>query len=220
MVSRPFEHVRLGDRPLLVCDIDDVVLGFIAPFEAYLLSLGYRLIPRSFRLHGNIVSVQDGTPLEDQQVTRLILGFYDAQEAWQTPIPAAVASLRSLAESTDIVFLTAMPPAYAAQRRRLLDGFDLPYPMIASEQAKGPLVNALNDGRPLPVAFVDDMVRNLHSVGDSVADCLLVHLLPVSDIHRLAPSAGDHVHRARDWPEASLLIKSHIADAPVPPAQD
>lgn len=216
MSAPVYGHVRLGDRPLLVCDVDDVVLQFIAPFEAYLHSLGYRLIPRSFRLHGNIVSLDDETPLEDSAVSRLILDFYDAQESWQVPFEAAAASLRALAETADIVFLTAMPAAYATQRRRLLDSLDLPYPMIAAEQAKGPLVDALHGGRPLPVAFIDDMVRNLHSVGDSVADCLLVHLMPVSDIHRLAPSAGGHAHRAADWHQALRLIKAHIAAGPSP----
>ncbi|NKF32532.1 hypothetical protein HER21_39585, partial [Pseudomonas sp. BGM005] len=53
-------HIRLGERPLVVCDVDDVVLQFIDPFQLFLQSLGHELLPRSFRLHGNIVSTADG----------------------------------------------------------------------------------------------------------------------------------------------------------------
>ncbi len=210
MTSGALDHIRLTDRPLVVCDVDDVVLEFLAPFQAYLLSRGHRLIPRSFRLHGNIVSAA-GDALAEAAVSQLILDFFDAQEHWQTPLGPAIESLKTLSTTADIVFLTAMPPSYVAQRRRLLDRLDLGYPLVASLDPKGPLVQALHAGRPLPVAFVDDMVRNLHSVGESVSGCLLVHLMPESEMHRMAPAAGDHVRRAADWDEATLLIGAHIA---------
>jgi hypothetical protein len=92
MVSAELDisHIRLGDRPLIVCDVDDVVLQFIDPFQQYLKSLGHEFLPRSFRLHGNIVSLADGLALEDQHVSRLILEFFEAQESWQTPFDPVV----------------------------------------------------------------------------------------------------------------------------------
>jgi hypothetical protein len=206
------EHLSLQDRPLTVCDVDDVVLEFLAPFEAYLAHGGARLLPRSFRLHGNIVSLETDLALEDHKVTRLIEDFFEAQERWQTPFAEAVDTLHALGRETDVVFLTAMPPRYAMQRRRLLDQLHLPFPMIATEHPKGPVVRTMHDGRPLPVAFIDDMAHNLHSVGEHVENCLLIQMMPESEIHRMAPKPGENVRRARDWPHAGELLREHFAD--------
>ncbi|MBB3657585.1 hypothetical protein FHX15_002817 [Rhizobium sp. BK650] len=204
-------HIRLSDRPLLVCDVDDVVLQFIDPFQLYLKSLGHEFLPRSFRLHGNVVSLADGLELEDQHVSQLILEFFEAQESWQTPIDPVVSTLERLSKSADILFLTAMPPQFSAHRRRLLDSVGLTFPLLASEQPKGPIVQALHGGRDLPVIFIDDMARNLHSVKEHVAECLLIHLMPNSPVHRFAPSAAEDIARARDWMHAAELINQHLA---------
>ncbi|MBF2716438.1 hypothetical protein [Agrobacterium vitis] len=205
-----FNHVRLADRPLLISDVDDVVLEFLVPFEAYLDSLGHRLLPKSFRLHGNIVSAKDQLALEDQIVTDLLLTFFEKQEEWQTPFGDAVAVLQRIGKIADIVFLTAMPPAFTAQRRRLLDRLGLDFPLLATESPKGPVVKALHGDRPLPFAFMDDMAHNLHSVGEHAPDCLLVQIGPQSEIHRHAPPPGPHVLRAGDWHDASERVLRHF----------
>ncbi|MBB3591605.1 hypothetical protein FHX08_001949 [Rhizobium sp. BK529] len=204
-------HIRLGDRPLIVCDVDDVVLQFIDPFQLYLQSLGHEFLPRSFHLHGNIVSLADGQVLEDQHVSRLIAEFFEAQESWQTPFDPVVSILEQLSRNADILFLTAMPPQFSAHRRRLLDSTGLAFPMLASEQPKGPVVQALHGGRDLPVVFIDDMAHNLRSVKEHVEDCLLIHLMPDSPVHRFAPPASEDIARARDWAHAAELIDRHLA---------
>ena len=78
MTELDLSHIRLGERPLIVCDVDDVVLQFIDPFQLFLESQGHEFLPRSFRLHGNIISKADGTAIEDQQVSRLIEAFFEA----------------------------------------------------------------------------------------------------------------------------------------------
>lgn len=205
------EHIRLTDRPLIVCDVDDVVLQFAAPFEAFLQSRGHRLLPRSFKLTGNIVRGADESVIEAPAVKALIDDFFVEQERWQTPFANAVDTLHALGQDADLVFLTAMPPRHAEVRRRLLDQLTLTFPMIATEEAKGPMVAALQGERPLPVAFVDDMVHNLHSVGQHVPDCLLIYLPPPLEIFRFAPEPSETVRRVGTWPEASKLIRSHFA---------
>ncbi len=203
-------HVRLTDRPLVVCDVDDVVLEFLKPFEAYLEARGSKLLHRSYRLHGNIISLETEAALEDSVVSGLIESFFDDQERWQTPFAEAVDTLQALAGEADVVFLTAMPPRFAEARRRLLDQLHLGFPMIATESPKGPVVKALHEERPLPLGFIDDMAHNLHSVGDHVSSCLLIHMMPDSVIHRMAPKPADHVVRAEDWPHAGELLRRHF----------
>jgi hypothetical protein len=203
------DHIKLADRPLVVCDVDDVVLEFATPFEAFLQERGYRLLPRSFKLTGNIVDGADNA-LDAVAVKDLIHDFFIEQESRQTAFAEAVDSLHALAAEADLVFLTAMPPRHAEVRRRLLDRLTLSYPMISSEEPKGPIVSALHGGRPLPVAFVDDMVGNLRSVGEHVPECALVYLPPDVAIFRFAPEPDPHVLRAQDWVEARGLIETHF----------
>ncbi len=203
-------HIRLQDRPLIVCDVDDVVLHFFAPFLTFLDGEGHEFLPRSFRLTGNIVSKADGTALEEKGVHRLIDSFFEAQEQWQTPLDLAVDTLGEVSKDADVVFLTAMPPQFWAQRRRLLDRLGLAYPLLASLQPKGPIVQSLHAKRSLPVAFIDDMAHNLHSVSEHVPDCLLINLKPDSVVHRMAPAAPVGIPEANEWSQAATLLRAHI----------
>ena len=214
-MDAPFEfdvsHIRLQERPLIVCDVDDVVLHFFAPFLAFIDGEGYEFLPRSFRLTGNIVSKGDGSALEEKDVHRLIEAFFEAQEQWQTPFDRVVNALEDLSKDADIVFLTAMPPQFWAQRRRLLDRLELAYPLLASLQPKGPIVRSLHRQRAMPVAFIDDMAHNLHSVSEHVPECLLINLKPDSIVHRMAPAVAAGIPEANEWSQAAPLIQAHIA---------
>ncbi|MFB9951053.1 hypothetical protein ACFFP0_19575 [Rhizobium puerariae] len=203
-------HVRLADRPLVVCDVDDVVLHFVAPFQDFLRKEGHELLPRSFRLTGNIVSIETQAVLEQADVQRLIETFFELQENWQFPFDFVVETLNALSSDADVVFLTAMPPRYWQHRRRLLDRLGLAFPLIASEEPKGPVMRRLHGERPLPSIFIDDMAHQLHSVRDHLPQSLLLHMMPDSPLHVLAPKP-DGIVRAADWPHAADLIRSHIA---------
>ncbi|QLF70127.1 hypothetical protein FE840_011590 [Peteryoungia desertarenae] len=204
------DQVTLRDRPLLVCDVDDVVLQFTTPLSDFLESLGHRLLQRSYRLHGNVVSADDETPLEGALVSQLLERFFAEQHQWQTPFSDATKALAELSKAMDLVFLTAMPPAHAELRRQLLDAHQLHYPLISTEDAKGPIVAKLHANRPLPVVFIDDMVHNLHSVGDHLPESLLIYLPPDVEIHRHAPPHLPHVKRAGSWKHAQALIVEHL----------
>jgi hypothetical protein len=206
-------HVRLTDRPLIVCDVDDVVLNFAAPFADYLKQNGHELLPRSFRLTGNIVSIETQIALEDAVVRQLIASFFERQEDWQTPFEQAADTLNALGRDADVLFLTAMPPLYQQQRRRLLDQLGLDFPLVATETPKGPVMRRIHGERPLPSAFIDDMAHNLHSVRDHVENCLVIHMMPDSPLHLLAPKPDNGIVRAMDWGHAEDLIRLHIATA-------
>lgn len=203
-------HVRVTDRPLVVCDVDDVVLHFAAPFQTFLRSQGHEFLPRSFRLTGNIVASDTQLALDAAGVRRLIEAFFEAQENWQLPTEEVVQTLEALSEQADVVFLTAMPPGYAAHRRRLLDRLGLAFPLIASEEPKGPIMRRLNAERALPTVFIDDMAHNLHSVREHMPACLLIHMMPDSPLHLMAPKPFEDIVRARDWRHAQELIGAHF----------
>ncbi|MGE7369798.1 hypothetical protein ACQKKX_12150 [Neorhizobium sp. NPDC001467] len=202
-------HVQVTERPLVVCDVDDVVLHFAAPFQDFLRGCGHELLPRSFRLTGNIVASDTGLELDADAVRQLIETFFDVQEQWQLPVEDVAQTLKALSTDADVVFLTAMPPRYSVQRRRLLDRLGLAFPLIASEEPKGPIMRRLNAERLFPTTFIDDMAHNLDSVRTHMPDSLLIHIMPDSPLHRMAPKPAQDIARARDWRHAEDLIRAH-----------
>ncbi|RVA45683.1 hypothetical protein EN929_23165, partial [Mesorhizobium sp. M7A.F.Ca.CA.004.11.1.1] len=81
--ARQIEELAADDRPLLVLDVDDVVLEFIRPFPNFLKARGYGLTLASFRLTGNIAETASGRLIEQPEVTALLADFFDAQADWQ-----------------------------------------------------------------------------------------------------------------------------------------
>lgn len=205
-----FDSIQLGNRPLLVCDIDEVVLEFLTPFDQYLRSIGHTLLPRSFRLHGNIVAVQTGEEASNDAVSAFEHDFYAEQDNWQFPARGAVETLHELSHHADVVFLTAMPPRFHSARRNLLDRMNLSFPMVATEEPKGKVLQRLHGKREVPVVFIDDISHNLESVHTHVPNCHLLHLMANVEFRKLAPQTSDYVFQADDWTHAKQLILSHF----------
>jgi len=207
---RQIAELASDDRPLLVLDVDDVVLEFIRPFPRYLASLGFELHFDSFSLHGNIVERATGARLDDTRVTELIHSFYEVQGSWQTVTDDAAETLAGFGDAVEIVLLTAMPHRHRAARRALLDSLGLAYPLLTTERAKGPAVRLLRGEHERPVAFVDDMHHNLLSVRKAVADAHLFHLMADNSIRRLLPPTPDGIIEVRSWREAGPKIASAL----------
>jgi hypothetical protein len=208
--TRGVFDIQLGDRALIVCDIDEVVLEFVTPFNAYLMANGHELLPRSFRLTGNVVSVENGTEASSQKVGELLDSFFAHQADWQKPAKQVATALSNLSDIADILFLTAMPPQHYDVRRGLLDSHGMPFPLIATEDAKGPLIRDLHDDRPLPLIFIDDMVYNLHSVKQHAPQAKMLHYMANETFRAMAPHPGDDVTQADDWHEIEMIIKEHV----------
>jgi hypothetical protein len=200
-------------RPLIISDVDEVVLEFLDPFQAYLASVEHRLHADSFRLHGNIRRLADQAPASSDEIRTFQEAFFASQEQWQTPAKGAYDVLASLSESADIVLLTAMPPRHHDRRRALLDSHGLNFPMIATEDAKGPVVAELIGSRSVPAVFIDDIASNLASVRTHAPDCMLIHLMANATFRALAPDPGNQVARPADWNEADALIRAHFGIA-------
>jgi hypothetical protein len=204
-------HIRLTGRPLIISDVDDVILEFIEPYQRFLNARGLKFLPRSFRLTGNVVRVTDDTPVTEEDVKQSLHDFFEEQHVWQRPFDHVLTALPQLAETADIVFLTAMPPKFTAARRLHLDALGLHFPLVAVETAKGPIASMIRDRHTAPVVFVDDMAHNLASVAEHLPDCLLLSLAPPSQVHAMAPKPPETARIVRDWAEATPIIHTHFA---------
>ncbi|TPO10956.1 hypothetical protein [Mesorhizobium sp. B1-1-5] len=208
--ARQIEELAADDRPLLVLDVDDVVLEFVRPFPHFLKSRGFRLTLASFRLTGNIAETASGRLIEQPEVTALLGDFFDAQADWQSIAEGAADALATLGRSAEIVLLTAMPHKHRAVRRAHLDALGLNYPLLTTEMAKGPAIAKLRDVKGRPVAFVDDQPSNLVSARNSVADAHLFHLMADNSLRAFLPPTPEDIISVDDWRDAAPKIAAAL----------
>jgi hypothetical protein len=205
--ARQIAELALDDRPLLVLDVDDVVLDFIRPFPRYLAAQGLELRLDSFRLHGNIIDVATSEPVVAERVSAAIDEFFAAQADWQQVTEGAADALASFDGRVEIVLLTAMPHRHRATRRTHLDQLGLPYPLLTTEMPKGPAIAMLRGDGTRPVVFVDDQPRNLLSAKASVPDVALFHLMADNSIRALLPPFdAQGITTVENWSDARPKI--------------
>lgn len=203
---RQIEELSSDDRPLLVLDVDDVLLEFIRPFPKFLEARGFSLTMASFRLTGNIAEKATGRLVEQPEVTALLDEFFLGQAEWQTLTDGAVEALATFAGKVEIVLLTAMYHRHRDTRRAHLDALGLHYPLLTTEMAKGPAVAKLRGDSGRPVAFVDDQPSNLLSVGYLLPDAHLFHLMADNSLRAFLPPLPDRIAVVQDWHEATPKI--------------
>lgn len=211
--ARQIAELSLDTRPLLVLDVDDVLLEFVRPFTHFLDKQGLSLGRESFRLNGNIKHVESGEIVDTPRVAALITAFFDAQAEWQTLTDDAANTLSQLAGDVEIVLLTAMPHRHREHRRIHLDAIGLPYPLVTTEAPKGPAIASLRGTSGRAVAFVDDMPHNLVSARTSLPDVHLFNMMAMPEIRRLLPPVANDVVIVDTWREAGPMIASALGVA-------
>lgn len=208
--ERQIAALSLDTRPLLVLDVDDVVLEFLRPFMKFLDGQDHELALKTFKLNGNIRHRATGELADKDAVAALITTFFDAQAEWQTLAEGAAPAIARMAEEAEIVMLTAMPHRFRATRRAYLDALGLPYPLVTTETSKGPALKRLRGDSGRPVAFVDDMPVNHESVLATVPDAHAFHLMSMPEIRSLLPPLPDGVHVVDSWQEAAPKIANAL----------
>jgi len=204
--ARQIAELAADPRPLLVLDVDDVLLEFIRPFPKFLQSAGYNLKLDNFRLLGNITDVASGEAIERERIQELLDMFFTAQSEWQAMTEGAADALASFRSDAEIVLLTAMPHRHRSARQAHLKALGLPYPVLTTERPKGPAIKALRGKSDRAVAFVDDMPHNLSSVKQALADAHLFHLMADNSLRSLVPEPEPGIHIVEDWRDAAPRI--------------
>ena len=194
-------------RPLVIADADEVLLRFVAGFEAFLHRQSLFLDLTSYRLHGNVKRLDDRTAILDVEVTALLDEFRSELD-WLEPVDGARESLAALAKSHSIAVLTNISPAQAVARARNLValGFDLP--LIANAGLKGPMVKHLADHAAAPTWFIDDIPQHLASAAEHAPDVRRIQLVGDERLKPLLPPSPHADLYAENWPAAAAFIQN------------
>lgn len=203
-------HPAQPGRPLVICDVDEVVLLFLAHLEEHMGRSGHRFLSHEYKLTGNIADAA-GTLLEATVVRALIQAFFDEWVELQKPVPGASDALASLAGAADVVFLTNLPGAWNREGRiRTLTSHGMAYPLVTNSGPKGGAVAALAAGRSAPVVFIDDSPSNIRSVRDSHAGSTLVHFIADQRFFAGAEDIEGTGLKTHDWRTATTYIRQVI----------
>lgn len=213
--ARQIAELAADTRPLLVLDVDDVLLEFLRVFPNYLDAQGFELKLRTFKLNGNIIDKVTREEAPIIKVREMIDDFFGAQAEWQPLTQGAAEALASFGDAAEIVLLTAMPHKHRDARRAHLDALGLPYPLLTTEAPKGPAVRRLRGQTARPVAFVDDIPHNLVSVRQAVPDAHVFHMMGDEDVRALLDPLEEGMHHVVDWADAAPRIAEALGIARV-----
>lgn len=210
---------RPDGRPLLVVDVDEVVLAFVGPLAAFLADRGFRLSPRSFAITGNVTRTGGDQAIAGDLVKELIAAFFAEAVDAQPPVEGAVAALGRLARVTDLVLLSNVPAGQAERRAAHLTRLGITAPLIANEGSKGPALAGLADAArrigpaDLPVVFVDDGPNHLAAARAAVAEVRLVQFVADPAWFAMAPTVEGVWLRTRTWDEVRRAVEALLAGA-------
>ncbi len=195
-----------SNRPLVVCDVDEVILHLVAPFEQLLCEHGFELRKKAVRLTGNIFHFESGEEASQQEVWSVLDILFAEQATRQNPVEGAVEVLRDLEKTFDIVLLTNLPEKYGDLRRDYLASIDLPYPVVTNSGLKGPALKWLGESWGSEIAFIDDTPQHLESVHKHLEEAHLVHFMANHEFRTMIGELNSVLLSTGDWQEAGQAI--------------
>ncbi|WP_428688638.1 hypothetical protein [Roseibium sp.] len=213
-VLAQIRSVPVTEKPLIICDVDEVILHMTTHLEDYLNARDLVFLKYEYRLTGNIGGKSDRNPIGSDDVRRHLLTFFDEISHRQDMVPGADRALGALSDNWDIVLLTNLPGGHNKPvREKLLAGMGIPYPVLTNSGPKGGAVAALAAGRPGPVVFIDDSPTNHVSVSASLPASVQIQFI-ADDRFRQSVEKESHIDLLTgDWQETAAFI-SDILQGP------
>jgi hypothetical protein len=203
------DKLRLqGSGPLLICDVDEVVVHFMRDFEKFLAELGFDLQVTGFQLSGSILRQSDGAAIDIQLAQELVQRFFEERTLHMELIDGAFSAIQDLAAYAEVVFLTNLPGSAGDMRRQNLAQHGLAAPVIVNSGPKGPAIRALASMARGPVVFVDDNPDFLTSSYEYAPQVATIHFLHDERFHAHVPDLPFLDLRCNNWAEALVFAQA------------
>jgi hypothetical protein len=164
-------------RPIIICDVDDVVVHFLRGFDALLAQSNHVLEANSFALGGNVLHRETRVEMPNHKVSELVDSYFTTKTEFMKPIDGAVESLLELSAHASVVMLTNLPHHAREKRIKNLLGHGLPFPVITNSGPKGPAIKDLASRTESTAVFIDDSPSFIQSAYEWAPSVKLVHFL-------------------------------------------
>ncbi|MGB7373348.1 HAD family hydrolase [Pontixanthobacter sp.] len=195
-------------KPLLISDCDEVLLHMVAPFRDWLAeSQGV-----TFKMEGNNFAnamrwTDSGNVVAEEDIWRLLGGFFDTEMDRQNPIAGAIESMNIIAQDADVVILTNLTDERQKMRTEQLAKHGLHARVFTNQGPKGPaLARIVDEYRPGTTIFIDDLPQHHQSVSLDVPQVKRLHLCgePMLAPYIDCAHEAGHAHARIDEWDAAL----------------
>ena len=153
----------IKDKPLIVCDADEVIFDFMYSFENYLHAKNLYFNWKSYALEGNILNDKNEA-LNKSQISDTINSFFMNKTESMNLVEGAVNSLQILSEQHNIIILSNIPFKFYEKRKVALKKYGINFPFFANTGPKGKAVKYLSDIHKGKIWFIDDSPYQIKSV--------------------------------------------------------
>jgi hypothetical protein len=164
-------------KPLIISDVDEVVVHFTRALEVELHERDMYLDTSTAVLNGNIRQKSDRLPVENHIVADLIDEFFVRYTTDLEAIDGAISALNALHDHATVVFLTNLPHHAREKRMLNLQSHGLHMPVITNSGPKGPAIKHLSSLTTKPVIFIDDSAQFVRSSIEHAPDVHVIHFL-------------------------------------------
>lgn len=198
------------DKPLVICDADEVLIEFARPLEAFLADHALKIDFRNFALIGNIRRVADDSVVDAKEVGILIDDFLSHIVDRPNAVPDCVGAIDHLRQNARILVLTNIPHHLRQRREKALATIGLDLPVLSNSGEKGPMVAEIVRAHQAPVVFLDDMPDHHSSVAKYARHVHRIHFVADRRLAKLIAPAKDCHIRTDLWTECVPHIETHL----------
>ena len=153
----------IKDKPLIVCDADEVIFDFMYSFEKYLHAKNLYFSWKSYALEGNILNDKNEA-LNKSQITDTINSFFMNKTESMSLVEGAANSLQILSKQHNIIILSNIPFKFYEKRKEALKKYGMNFPFFANTGPKGKAVKYISDNHKGKIWFIDDSPYQIKSV--------------------------------------------------------
>lgn len=216
MISEPtlaqIANLQLrSNRPLVICDVDEVVVHFTRDFEDFLDGLGLWLDTSISLFSSNIRNQKSRILLSPEEIEKTVVQFFAERTLDMQTIEGAVEALHSIGKSADVIMLTNLPHEAGDDRRANLAGHGLNFPVVTNSGPKGPAIWKIASQVSAPVVFIDDSPGFITSAFHHAPNVHLIHFLHDERYARLVAPLDFVSLRTDTWQEMHPHVLKLIA---------
>ena len=197
------------DRPLVICDVDEVIVHFTREFEEFIDARGMEL---DFSTHSRSFAISrfkhNKQPVGAIETGKVVDQFFAERTLGMQPIDGATESLLNIARHADIVMLTNLPHEAGDDRRKNLERHGLNFPVITNSGPKGPAIARMASQVAAPVVFIDDSPGFITSAFEHAPNVHLVHFIHDERFARLISPLEFVSLRTDNWKD----LQPHVLD--------
>jgi len=209
-VQSAITHIQ-PEKHLIICDVDEVVLHFVAPFERYLEDNNAYLTKELFKLSGSIRCTKTHEPLSDELTRDHLQTFHEEWVDRQPLVEGAREALTRLAETFNIVFLTNIAEDLAQRRKDHLCDLELDFPLVQNDGLKTEAIAELSSHSSGQTIFIDDIPPHHIAAKERTPLLHCIHFMADQDFRKLAMLPPDIGRNTENWSEveAACLQLQH-----------